>query len=119
MFTAFVETLDTNERDVLLMDNASIHKTKTVQDTIVGRGMTPCYLPPYTPEFQPIEHCFSILKQKFRTIPMLAICETARDEALCEADMQNRLVQAVAVISAYALSHQFDACWKRTEGFRI
>jgi hypothetical protein len=42
MFTKFVEPLDTNGRDVILMDDASIHKTNIVQDTIVSRGMTPC-----------------------------------------------------------------------------
>jgi len=112
----FVETLDTNGRDVILMDNASIHKTNIVQDTIVSRGMTPCYLPPYTPEFQPIEHCFSVLKNKFRTISNLL--NDGRTPEVCDADMQERLSQSVLVITASTLAHQFDACWKRTEAFR-
>jgi hypothetical protein len=64
IFADFMSTLDTDDRDVVLMDNASIHKTSLVMDTIIGRGLTPCFLPPYTPDFQPIEHCFSVLKNR-------------------------------------------------------
>lgn len=110
MFSAFIETLDTEERDVLLMDNASIHKTRLVQDTIVSRGMTPCYLPPYTPEFQPIEHSFSVIKTKYRSIHDAT-------NIVSNSAMEERVRQAVSVITSSSLYHQFEACWKRTHAF--
>jgi transposase len=114
LFASFVETLDTDQRDIRLMDNASIHKTRHVQDTIVSRGMTPCYLPPYTPDFQPIEHCFSVLKNRFRMAPS---CEASLQDSN-DANMQERISLAVKAITSSILSHQFEACWKRTELFR-
>jgi len=30
------------------------------------RGFAPLFLPPYTPQWQPIEHCFSVLKTMYR-----------------------------------------------------
>ena len=70
IFADFMSSLDTKERDVILLDNASIHKTHSVLDTMISRGLTPCFLPPYTPEFQPIEHCFSVIKNAFRRLPV-------------------------------------------------
>jgi len=53
IFSEFMATLDTHERDVMLLDNCSIHKTQTAQDAMISRGLTPLFLPPYSPEFQP------------------------------------------------------------------
>jgi transposase len=113
MFAEFMETLDTNERDIVLMDNASIHKTRLVQDTILERGLTPCYLPPYTPEFQPIEHCFAVMKTKFRSI-----MNTEYSPDKLDSTMQDRVGKSVSVLNAFMLANQFEACWKRTEMFR-
>ena len=62
VFAMFVSRLGVHGKKHLLMDNASIHKTKTVKAAIAATGMSPLFLPPYTPWFQPVEHCFSVLK---------------------------------------------------------
>lgn len=41
---------------VIVMDNASFHKRKDMQDIIRKAGHTLEYLPPYSPDFSPIEH---------------------------------------------------------------
>lgn len=49
----------------LLMDNAAFHKSKIVHDACDRAGIIPTYLPPYTPFFQPIEHAFACLKNRY------------------------------------------------------
>ena len=44
------------------MDNASIHHCQGISDMINGVGALLMYLPPYSPEYNPIEELFSKLK---------------------------------------------------------
>lgn len=39
----------------IVMDNALIHIPKVIDPMIINRGYTPVYLPPYSPELNPIE----------------------------------------------------------------
>ena len=62
--------------DVVVMDNLSTHKVCGVRQAIEARGAELLYLPPYSPDFNPIEPCWSQLKQrlcaaKARTLPVL------------------------------------------------
>lgn len=41
---------------VIVMDNAAFHKRHDIQAAIKQAGMTPEYLPPYSPDLNPIEH---------------------------------------------------------------
>lgn len=52
--------------DILLMDNLSVHKTKAVQAAIEKTGAKVLFLPPYSPDFNPIEKVFSKLKALLR-----------------------------------------------------
>jgi len=72
------------EGDVVVMDNLSSHKVKGVIDPIIAAGATVLYLPPYSPDFNPIEMMWSKIKAylrmaKARTKNML---EVAIKEAL-------------------------------------
>ncbi len=65
IFLAYVEqclapTLD--RRDVVIMDNLPAHKVAGVTDAIEAVGATAFYLPPYSPDLNPIEQVFSKLK---------------------------------------------------------
>jgi len=51
---------------VILLDNASIHHSRETLDMITARGMRYCFLPPYSPDYQPIEEMFNQLKQWIR-----------------------------------------------------
>ena len=55
-----------NPEDTLIMDNLSVHKTKAVRDTIEEKGVKLLFLPPYSPDFNPIEKSFSKLKALLR-----------------------------------------------------
>jgi transposase len=53
--------------DVVVMDNLSPHKTQGVQEAIEATGATVRYLPPYSPDFNPIESMWSKVKQHLRS----------------------------------------------------
>lgn len=62
----FIEKLPVPPGSRLLMDNASIHTTKEVKKVIEKMGFVGMYLPPYTPQWQPIEYFFSQFKHVLR-----------------------------------------------------
>jgi transposase len=71
VFRAYVEqvlcpTLDAG--DVVVMDNLSAHKVSGIREAIEATGATVMYLPPYSPDFNPIERCWSKLKSALRAI---------------------------------------------------
>ena len=53
---------------VVLMDNCSIHKGEAIEALITAAGAKLLYLPPYSPDFSPIENCWSKLKSVLRSI---------------------------------------------------
>ena len=52
--------------DIVVMDNLGSHKGPAVRDAIEAAGATLLYLPPYSPEFNPIENAFAKLKALLR-----------------------------------------------------
>jgi transposase len=71
VFRAYVEqvlapTLVTG--DIVVMDNLSAHKVGGIHEVIEATGATVLYLPPYSPDFSPIEPCWSKLKTSLRTV---------------------------------------------------
>ena len=52
--------------DTVVMDNLSSHKGVEVQELIEAAGATLLFLPPYSPDFNPIEKAFSKLKAHLR-----------------------------------------------------
>ncbi|WP_236764398.1 IS630 family transposase [Agrobacterium tumefaciens] len=69
VFLAYVEqvlspTLQTG--DVVVMDNLPAHKAAGVRDAIERAGAKLMFLPPYSPDFNPIENAFSKLKAMLR-----------------------------------------------------
>ena len=52
--------------DVVIMDNLSSHKRTSVRERIEAAGATLRFLPPYSPDFNPIEKAFSRLKAMLR-----------------------------------------------------
>ena len=52
--------------DIVVMDNLPAHKVAGVQEAIEAVGASLLYLPPYSPDFNPIEMAFSKLKAHLR-----------------------------------------------------
>lgn len=53
--------------DIVVMDNLSSHKMPVVKAMIESAGASLLYLPPYSPDLNPIEMAFSKLKQLMRS----------------------------------------------------
>lgn len=54
--------------EIVIMDNLGSHKVDGIQERIERRGATLIYLPPYSPDFNPIEPCWSKLKAILKTL---------------------------------------------------
>ncbi len=68
-FLAYVEQVlakTLSPGDIVVMDNLSSHKSAAVEEAIAKTGATLRFLPPYSPDLNPIEQAFSKLKAHLR-----------------------------------------------------
>lgn len=78
-FLAYVEQVlapTLEPRDVVILDNLPAHKGAAVRAAVEATGARLLFLPPYSPDFNPIENAFSKLKSILRkaaarTVPEL------------------------------------------------
>jgi transposase len=64
-FIAYIEQVlvpELSKGDIVIMDNLPAHKVTGVRQAIENAGANLLYLPPYSPDFNPIEMAFSKLK---------------------------------------------------------
>jgi transposase len=69
IFEAYVETQllpVLQPGDVVILDNLSSHKSETAERAIRSKGAWMLFLPPYSPDLNPIEMVFAKLKTLFR-----------------------------------------------------
>jgi transposase len=57
---------DLNPGDIVILDNLSSHKGAEVSDLIRATGAELLFLPPYSPDLNPIENAFAKLKELLR-----------------------------------------------------
>ena len=68
-FRAYVEQVlgpTLRPGDTVILDNLSAHKGAAVRQTIETAGATLLFLPPYSPDYNPIEQVFAKLKARLR-----------------------------------------------------
>jgi transposase len=102
VFEAFVEQVlapRLRPGDIVVMDNLSSHKSVSVRHAIEAAGASLMYLPPYSPDYSPIEPAFSKIKQLLRGL-------AARTQEALWSSMQTILD---AVTPADSL-HFFEHC---------
>ena len=85
--------------DVVVMDNLSSHKVQGVRERIEAAGAQLLYLPPYSPDFNPIEQVFAKLKAHLRkaaarTVDDLWAAITAILKTFSAAECQNYFVNS-------------------------
>jgi transposase len=71
MFTLYIEQIlmpSLQKGTMVIMDNASIHEGSQVREAIESKGCQLLFLPPYSPDFSPIEEAFSKIKAFLRKI---------------------------------------------------
>jgi transposase len=69
VFTAYLEHVlcpQLRQGDTVILDNLSTHKIQNVEKLISAQGAHVRYLPPYSPDFNPIELAFAKLKAHLR-----------------------------------------------------
>jgi transposase len=69
LFQVYVEQVlvpELRDGDIVIMDNLGSHKGAGVRTAIEAAGASLLYLPPYSPDFNPIEKAFAKLKAKLR-----------------------------------------------------
>ena len=77
-FRAYVEQVlvpELNKGDVVIMDNLPAHKVGGIRTMSEGAGARFLYLPPYSPDFYPIEMAFSKLNAMLRKASARTITE--------------------------------------------
>ena len=70
-FLAYVEQIlvpSLRRGDVVILDNLAVHKQPEVRAAIEGAGAQLRFLPPYSPDFNPIEMAFAKLKAFLRAL---------------------------------------------------
>lgn len=77
-FLAYVEQVlvpTLRPGDIVIMDNLPAHKPLAVRQAIEKAGANLCFLPPYSPDFNPIENAFAKLKAMLRKVAARTIDE--------------------------------------------
>lgn len=83
--------------DLVIWDNLATHDSPTVRSLIWGAGAQILSLPPYSPDFNPIEQCFSKVKEFLRS----AAARTRRK-------LHNALVKAIAAVTPSDVKGWFE-----------
>lgn len=78
---------------VVILDNLAAHKVAGVRALIEARGVQLLYLPPYSPDFNPIEQAWSKIKQLLRAAKarLVEALEQAAAEAIAAITAENAL----------------------------
>jgi transposase len=84
---------------VVVMDNLAAHKGDRVKELIEERGCELLYLPPYSPDFNPIEEAFAKIKATVRK------AEARTREALVEA-----IGRGITMVTTEDARGFFDHC---------
>jgi transposase len=85
IFLAYLEHVlcpELRPNDVVVMDNLSAHRVQGVRELIEATGAELLYLPPYSPDLNPIEKAWAKLKQLLRSTK--ARTKEALDNAITE-----------------------------------
>ena len=90
--------------DVLVLDNLAVHQLGGVREWLATRGVALLFLPPYSPDFSPVEQAWSKLKTKLRT-----------GAARCYEALQDALYEAIDWITSHDARNWFDHCGYHTQ----
>jgi transposase len=90
-FRAYVEQLLVpvlEPGDIVVMDNLGSHKSAAIRHMIRAAGARLWYLPPYSPDLNPIEQAFAKIKHWMRTAQKRTLDDTWRHIGSLVADIQ-------------------------------
>ena len=85
--------------DIVVLDNLSAHKNQAIRDLIESAGAELWFLPPYSPDLNPIEKMWSKIKAILRTL-----------KARTEQALINAITKALEAITASDAKGWFKSC---------
>lgn len=85
--------------DIVILDNLSSHKRPAAREIIEAVGARLMFLPPYSPDFNPIEKAFSKLKALLRKAAELTV-----------SDLWDRIGRFVELIDPQEAQNYFASC---------
>jgi transposase len=89
--------------DVVVLDNLNVHKASQVEAVAEGRGACVLWLAPYSPDFSPIEQCWSKIKTALRAA-----------KARTPEELEKALARAINQITKSDIRGWFKHC-----GYRV
>lgn len=108
VFVAQVLVPSLSPGQTVIWDNLSVHKSATAQHLIEATGCQVRFLPPYSPDFAPIEHAFSKLKTFLR-----------RTQARTRAALDDAITAGLARITAADARAWFHHCGYHRSGHSL
>jgi transposase len=85
--------------DVVVLDNLNVHKASQVERVAEERGAQVLWLPPYSPDFSPIEQCWSKIKALLRAA-----------KARTREELEKALAQAATLVTKADIRGWFKHC---------
>jgi len=102
--------LPSNEKHYLLMDNLKVHKAtssckklklSTIRELLVSKNIEPIYLPPYSPQLNPVELCFNFLRNN-----------TEKRKPRTTEELKSSVSKAIEALEKQDLTKYFKHCWE-------
>jgi transposase len=85
--------------DVVVLDNLGAHRASRIEEVAAGRGAQVLWLPPYSPDFSPIEQCWSKIKAFLRGA-----------KARTNDELNRALAQAIKLVTKADIRGWFKHC---------
>jgi transposase len=85
--------------DVVVLDNLNVHKASRVEQVAAGRGASVLWLAPYSPDFSPIEQCWSKIKTCLRAA-----------KARTREELEKALARAIGQVTKSDIRGWFKHC---------
>jgi len=85
--------------EIVIMDNLPVHKVSGIKEAIEAKGARRLYLPPYSPDFNPIEKMWSKLKNILRKM-----------KARSKEELNKALMSAFKEVTASDARGWFESC---------
>jgi transposase len=101
-FNAYINEVlaeNINQGDVVIVDNLNVHKASQIEEVAVERGARVIWLSPYSPDYSPIEECWSKIKQLIRAA-----------KARTREELEAALVRAMGLITSSDIRGWFKHC---------
>ena len=107
MFSAYVTTLLAPclmPGDIVIMDNLPAHKVSGARQAIEDAGARIVFLPPYSPDFNPIEKAIAQMKSFLK-----------KTAARTKAELDTAIAKAIDIVTPLNAQNYFEACGYPTD----